>query len=303
MARDEYVPALCRPGWEASSPKLLSEEKLRLPRSDLQKTWADKKKTSSCPSTTVKSWIAAARGNSGHGPKDITEEFVLTNMMLQGVYNRQLQESESVAVLDQCPELFWLVECHVQNPLPPGWRRSKVAAGDAPMYFCEATGDVIEEPPTMCYYVRFAQIAAHMCYGSMMASQATASLTDIANDATLAARELQLKWTGPHTHPETGDTFYHCPSTGVSSYDDPAGWAIFVRNVATTLSQHLGQTPPHESRASAQTKEKRQAHRQKSKDTIVISPRPKVEDSQQKCGFSMADRIRNSDADSPKRDP
>lgn len=267
---------------------------LRVPRSSLKKSWTGEKRGDTASAETVQAWIIAFRGSNAYGPANVFEEASLTKLLLQTVYKRPLEETEAVAVLEACQEIFWLVECHSRTPLPPGWRKSKVAEGDVPLYANESTGAVTETPPTFRYFGRLAETCAHACYNPEMASQVVALVHEVLAEIRLSAADLKTKWTGPHIDPETQEPFFHSPSTGVSSYEDPSAWATFLKTVAEHLLQHLQQLATQRVEYAKQ----QQQEAAEAKPVEESHGGVKAADSSGPfaLGLSLADRVKSSSA-------
>lgn len=187
--------------------------------------------TAAVAAAGLKQWFALRQTSSG----DCTEEAAVTKTMLSEVYCRSFDDAEAVAVLPACPEVGWIVECHCRAPLPPGWRKSKVAPGDVPEYACDATGEVTETPPSFKYFVRLADLAIRVRLDDTVAEKAHVIARHILQDAKEQAQAEEKKWTGPHIDPGSQEGFYHNPATGESSWDSPADWAKFLICVGERL--------------------------------------------------------------------
>lgn len=180
-----------------------------------------------------------------------SEEGVVAKMILGSVYARPLSDEETIAVLSTCREVAWLVECYCQNPVPPGWRKSKVAPGDTPLFACEASGDVTETAPHLEYYARLAEYVIHAYHKPELIPQLVQWMQHIAREAQTMAAGLQATWTGPHLDPSSGAEYFFCKTTNLSSWENPCTWIMFVACVAERLLQSEALSDPTGSKSEA----------------------------------------------------
>merc|ERR1712232_673607 len=66
------------------------------------------------------------------------------------------------------------------------------------------------------------------------------------------AAGIESQWTGPHVDQERMEEYWHCPSTGISVWDDPKNWASFIERVAEQLLQTGAFCPEREQADSAE---------------------------------------------------
>ena len=167
---------------------------------------------------------------------ETSEKDALTGLLPAAVYDRQLYMGEAPAVLSSCPEVGWLVDCLCLTPLPPGWQKSREAPGDAPQYVCETSGKVYNVPPQFLYFVR---LAGSVIYARLFAKETKPWAHAVLKELKSLLAGPQKAWSGPHRDPISGDQFYSCLRTGVSSRENPCTWAVFVAQVVETLLKPL----------------------------------------------------------------
>lgn len=181
----------------------------------------------------LKQWFALRQTTSG----DATEEACLTQALLTEIYKRPFDAREALSVLPSCPEVGWLVECHCRAPMPSGWRKSKVAPGDAPDYYSEASGETAERAPFFGHFIRLAELSIRVRLEPGQAARAKAMQGVRSTIAELqrTATDIDRQWTGPHHDDTSGEEYYHNPRTGDSVWDSPGSWAQYIVMVAERL--------------------------------------------------------------------
>ncbi|CAJ1435864.1 unnamed protein product [Effrenium voratum] len=162
------------------------------------------------------------------------EEFAVASQLLEGVYGRRLDASQALDILQAVPEISWLVECYSMTPADPGWRKSKVAPGDAPLYADEATGKVYEAMPCIRHYMRLAECALN-ARQKKEESRAAADLQHHVQSLYVELRTTEAEWTGPHEDAESKGEYFYNPTTGVSTWERPTNCAKFIISVAETM--------------------------------------------------------------------
>mmetsp|Transcript_90147 Transcript_90147/g.291367 ORF Transcript_90147/g.291367 Transcript_90147/m.291367 type:complete len:559 (-) Transcript_90147:43-1719(-) len=179
----------------------------------------------------LKQWFALRQTTAG----DATEEASLTKAILSDIYQRRFEDAEALSVLPSCAEVGWLVECQCRAPLPTGWRKSKVAAGDVPDYYCESTGETLETPPSFRQFVRLAELAIRVRLDPAHAAKAVQGVRNMVVEMQRTVADIDRKWTGPHADPTSGEEYYHNPRTGESVWDPPSSWASYIVMVGERL--------------------------------------------------------------------
>lgn len=159
----------------------------------------------------------------------------MASQILEGIYGKRLEANQAVDLLAAVPEIGWLVECYCMTPVQPGWRKSKVAPGDVPLYADESTGKVFEAMPCIRDYMRLAECALQARQKPEAAAAAAASLQHHVQSLTVQVRRVQTEWSGPHGDDESQGSYYHNAATGVSTWEDPTHCTKFIISVAEEL--------------------------------------------------------------------
>eukprot|EP00405_Crypthecodinium_cohnii_P037728 CAMPEP_0206535486 /NCGR_PEP_ID=MMETSP0325_2-20121206/6166_1 /ASSEMBLY_ACC=CAM_ASM_000347 /TAXON_ID=2866 /ORGANISM="Crypthecodinium cohnii, Strain Seligo" /LENGTH=543 /DNA_ID=CAMNT_0054032483 /DNA_START=323 /DNA_END=1954 /DNA_ORIENTATION=+ len=180
----------------------------------------------------LKQWFALRQSTAGG---DGTEETHLLKAILAQVYQRTFDDSETLSLLPSCPEVGWLVECHAHCPLPPGWLKSKVAVGDVPEYFCEASGEIQEASPLLKNFVPLAEHVIRVRLDPVHAGKAVKEVHSLARELKALVADVEKKWSGPHIDSSSGNSYYHNAKTGQSVWEHPGSWAEFLAAVAERL--------------------------------------------------------------------
>eukprot|EP00441_Pelagodinium_beii_P018292 CAMPEP_0197664970 /NCGR_PEP_ID=MMETSP1338-20131121/58957_1 /TAXON_ID=43686 ORGANISM="Pelagodinium beii, Strain RCC1491" /NCGR_SAMPLE_ID=MMETSP1338 /ASSEMBLY_ACC=CAM_ASM_000754 /LENGTH=703 /DNA_ID=CAMNT_0043243711 /DNA_START=36 /DNA_END=2144 /DNA_ORIENTATION=- len=194
---------------------------------------------------SVKSWFSARKRrpskeslDSGRTAADAgasAEEVSITSSILKGIYGQALTDAQNLGVLTICPEIGWLVECYCRTPLPPSWRKSKVADDDVPVYADENAGETFEEMPCLRQYTRLAEMVLRARQNPEEAETAAAWVRHQMRVQRLEMQRLQAEWTGPHVDPDTQSTYFHNPTTSVSVWENPCNSVMFQVCVAEKL--------------------------------------------------------------------
>jgi len=154
------------------------------------------------------------------------------------VYQHPLADEEITAVLLSCPEVEWLAQCAISSPLPSGWRQVTASIdmlNKMPLYLDEKSGEVSQTPPFLSPYVSLANLAIHATHNPAMISSIMECIRVGREQLKQQAAWLDLGWTGPYTETSSGQTFYHCHSSGQSAWVNPGAPSEFAANVADKL--------------------------------------------------------------------
>lgn len=168
-------------------------------------------------------------------PGSTAEEFAVASQLLEGLYGKRLEASKAMEILNTVPEISWLVECYCMTPAQPGWRKSKTAPGDVPLYADEASGKVYEAMPCIRHYMRMAELSLT---ARKLPEKADAAAVQLHHHVQSLHKELktaEAAWTGPHEDSESQGEYYHNPSTGVSIWENPTHCTSFILSVAEQL--------------------------------------------------------------------
>eukprot|EP00434_Breviolum_minutum_P008006 symbB.v1.2.007061.t1/scaffold414.1/size398445/25 len=142
--------------------------------------------------------------------------------MLEGLYGTRLDANKAMDILSNVPEISWLVECYCMTPAQPGWRKSKTAPGDVPLYADEASGKVYEAMPCIrhlwlmswlheklpgglqvWHYMRMAELALTARNLPEKSDSAAAQLHHYVQQLNQELKSAQAAWTGPHEDSES----------------------------------------------------------------------------------------------------
>eukprot|EP00913_Durusdinium_trenchii_P012393 g11634.t1 len=138
-----------------------------------------------------------------HASGTTAEEFAVASQLLEGLYGKRLEAKKALDILGTVPEISWLVECYCMTPAQPGWRKSKTAPGDVPLYADEATGKVYEAMPCIRHYMRMAELALTARNLPEKADAAAAQLQHYVQSLQAEVRTTEAAWTGPHEDSES----------------------------------------------------------------------------------------------------
>lgn len=164
-----------------------------------------------------------------------SEEFAVASQMLEGLYGTRLDANKAMDILSNVPEISWLVECYCMTPAQPGWRKSKTAPGDVPLYADEASGKVYEAMPCIRHYMRMAELALTARNLPEKSDSAAAQLHHYVQQLNQELKSAQAAWTGPHEDSESQGHYFHNPATGISIWEDPTNCTRFILSVAEQL--------------------------------------------------------------------
>eukprot|EP00435_Cladocopium_sp_Y103_P021936 s875_g5.t1 len=136
-------------------------------------------------------------------PGSTAEEFAVASQLLEGLYGQRLEASKAMEILSTVPEISWLVECYCMTPAQPGWRKSKTAPGDVPLYADEASGKVYEAMPCIRHYMRMAELSLTARNVPEKADAAAAQLHHYVQSLQKELKAAEAAWTGPHEDSES----------------------------------------------------------------------------------------------------
>lgn len=176
-------------------------------------------------------------GSAPAMPGSTAEEFAVASQLLEGLYGKRLEASKAMEILSTVPEISWLVECYCMTPAQPGWRKSKTAPGDVPLYADEASGKVYEAMPCIRHYMRMAELSLTARNLPEKADAAAAQLHHYVQSLHKEVKTAEAAWTGPHEDSESQGEYYHNPSTGVSIWENPTHCTTFILSVAEQLQE------------------------------------------------------------------
>lgn len=200
-----------------------------------------------------------------HASGTTANSSAVASQLLEGLYGKRLEAKKALDILGTVPEISWLVECYCMTPAQPGWRKSKTAPGDVPLYADEATGKVYEAMPCIRHYMRMAELALTARNLPEKADAAAAQLQHYVQSLQAEVRTTEAAWTGPHEDSESQGHYYHNPHTGISTWENPTYCTSFILSVAEQLQ---------DSDAFPQSDGRRPASNRASKDAPLAPKMP-----------------------------
>jgi len=176
--------------------------------------------------------------------KEMLEVQGYAQMLLNAACETKLETEAIVALSERQPELAWLARCMQRCPLPPCWTRLDDEGASATQTYLNTADDrTTDEPPLL---PQFVELAKHMMSWRRRprdAAKVSLALQDYRQESFEEARCIRAQWTGPHLDQATGEEFWHCPASGVSTWGDPGAAADFVARVAERLQQAMPTSP------------------------------------------------------------
>jgi len=185
---------------------------------------------------------SAARVADGNY-REMMEAQTHTQKLLAAVFEMVITEEASAAILDAYPELTWLANCQRRCPLPPGW--TATAGGNGSLrYINMDSGQSQEESPLLNQFAEVGRLMLQWRQYPRMASDVAAALWSRHEQDLEEAARARKVWHGPHSDPETGLEYWHCPATGRSTWGDPGLASEFLARVAERLQRAIPCPPP-----------------------------------------------------------
>lgn len=159
----------------------------------------------------------------------------MTRELLVLAYQRPLIAEHVAAARASCPEIGWLAKCALGAPLPPGWQKltRPITASGVPCSYSSETGELSAVPPCLGALGSLARLTLQA--RQEPGKSAYAGIRKVRDDAMAQALQAQDLWTGPHVDPKTGAEFFHCPTSGTSTWVSPVAFDAYVAHIANKL--------------------------------------------------------------------
>lgn len=172
--------------------------------------------------------------------KEMLEVQGYAHMLLNAACETKLETEAVVSLSERQPELAWLARCMQRCPLPPCWTRLDDEGASVTQTYLNTVDDrTTDQTPLLSQFV---ELAKHMMSWRRRPNDAAVvslALQDHRDDSLKEAQRAREEWTGPHLDQATGEEFWHCPASGLSTWGDPGAAAEFVARVAERLQQAM----------------------------------------------------------------